>query len=508
MSSLASRESRLSAPRLRLPRRTGTRLVAGAVVLAAVAAAIVVVVVNPFGGPAGAGSAAFDNSAPTGVARIERRSLSAQTLVSATLGYSDAATIVQPSGTSPGALEQAQQAETSAAATLAGAEATFATDGQARANDRATLAADRRKRATDCAGAGAAQAAASGQSGSSGACATDVQAVVTAQQAVAADEAKVAADRRSVDSATSSLAAARTSLASAQASAAVYGETSTYTRLPAVGEVVSRGEALYEIDGSPVLLLYGRATAWRALAPGVAPGPDVAELNANLRALGYGRDLRGSAFGAATGAAVKALQKARGLPETGSLPLGSVVFEPGAVRVTSVTPSRGAAVQPGPVLAVTATVRQVTIALDAASQTSVRVGDPVEITLPDNSTTPGKVSYVGTVATTPSDQGNGGGGPPTIEVDVRPSDPAATGRLDQAPVSVSITTASVKDALAVPVNALLALGSGGYALEEVASDGSHHLVAVELGLFDDADGLVQVTGSGIAAGQTIVVPGV
>jgi hypothetical protein len=58
----------------------------------------------------------------------------------------------------------------------------------------------------------------------------------------------------------------------------------------------------------------------------------------------------------------------------------------------------------------------------------------------------------------------------------------------------------------VPVNALLALASGGYAVEVVAPDGVHHLVAVQLGLFDDTAGLVQVTGSGLAAGQRVVVP--
>jgi len=40
----------------------------------------------------------------------------------------------------------------------------------------------------------------------------------------------------------------------------------------------------------------------------------------------------------------------------------------------------------------------------------------------------------------------------------------------------------------------------------VGADGIHHLVAVTLGLFDDADGLVQVGGSGLAPGQQIVVP--
>jgi hypothetical protein len=148
----------------------------------------------------------------------------------------------------------------------------------------------------------------------------------------------------------------------------------------------------------------------------------------------------------------------------------------------------------------------VTIALDASQQTSLKVGDPVEITLPDNSTTPGHVSYVGTVATVPSDQSGGGSSGPTIEVDVTADDPAATGRLDQAPVDVSITTATVRGVLAVPVNALVALAGGGYAVEEVESTGVRQLVGVDVGLFDDAAGMVQVSGSGLQAGQRVVVP--
>jgi len=254
-------------------------------------------------------------------------------------------------------------------------------------------------------------------------------------------------------------------------------------------------------------LLYGRTTAWRAFRLGMAPGRDVAELNANLHALGYGSPA-GDAFTSETASAIRAFQAAHGLAQTGELLLGSVAFEPGAVRVTAVTPTSGATVQPGPVLSVTSTVRQVTIALDAAAQAGVQVGDPVLITLPDNTTTPGRVTYVGTVATTPSaDESGGGGGnqSPTIEVDVTPSDPAATGRLDQAPVSVAITTASVRNALVVPVNALLALAGGGYAVE-VADAGGRHLVGVEVGLFDDAEGLVEVSGRGLAAGQRVVVP--
>jgi hypothetical protein len=129
----------------------------------------------------------------------------------------------------------------------------------------------------------------------------------------------------------------------------------------------------------------------------------------------------------------------------------------------------------------------------------------VTITLPNNQTTAGTVTSVGTVATTPS-SGAGASSTPTVTVLVTPTDPAATGTLDQAPVEVSITTASVKDALVVPVNALLALASGGYAIEVVGPRGVHSLVTVTTGLFDDADGLVAISGPGVAAGQRIVVP--
>jgi multidrug efflux pump subunit AcrA (membrane-fusion protein) len=237
----------------------------------------------------------------------------------------------------------------------------------------------------------------------------------------------------------------------------------------------------------------------------MSPGTDVAQLNANLRALGYGAP-SGDAFTGATSSAIDAFESGHGLAQTGSLLLGAIVFEPGAVRVTSVTPTIGTAVQPGPVLSITSTRRQVTIALDASQQSEVKVGDAVTITMPDNSTTPGRVTYVGKVATTPSSSGNNGGSStPTIEVDVTPTNPAATGHLDQASVNVSITTQTARDALVVPVNALLALASGGYAVEVAGTGGTRNLVGVQTGLFDDADGFVQVTGN-LTPGMRVVVP--
>jgi hypothetical protein len=110
------------------------------------------------------------------------------------------------------------------------------------------------------------------------------------------------------------------------------------------------------------------------------------------------------------------------------------------------------------------------------------------------------------VATVPSNDNGNGSSSPTIEVDVTADRPAATGRLDQAPVDVSITTASVSNVLAAPVNALLSLANGGYAVEVSEAGGVRRLVAVSVGLFDDAAGMVEVSGSGLAAGQRVVVP--
>jgi peptidoglycan hydrolase-like protein with peptidoglycan-binding domain len=303
----------------------------------------------------------------------------------------------------------------------------------------------------------------------------------------------------------------------------------TYTKLPAPGQVTSPGHVLYRVNNGPVVLLRGSTPAYRMLSAG-ATGPDVAELNADLVALGYATRAQlspGSAsFGPATTTAVDKLQAALGVTQTGTLALGQAVFEPTAVRVTSVSAQPGGAARPGQMaMQGTSTTRQVQAALDASQQTDVAVGDRVTITLPNNHTSSGVVSSVGTVATCPPSSGSGGpssssaapgtdscssGGSgsstPTISVGVTPSHGAAMRRWAQAAVQVGITTARVPGALVVPVTALLARSGGGYAVEVVSAGSANHLVPVSLGLFDDADGLVQVTGSRLAAGQEVVVP--
>ncbi|MBV9382842.1 MAG: peptidoglycan-binding protein [Streptosporangiaceae bacterium] len=278
-----------------------------------------------------------------------------------------------------------------------------------------------------------------------------------------------------------------------------------YTSLPKAGQVFSRGQVMYRVSGGPVILLYGSVPAYRTLSEGMR-GRDVEQLNANLVALGYATrselNPRSHYFGSETQSALESLQKYLGITQNGTLTADQAVFLPSAVRVTSIQGQLGGAAGPGaPVFAASSTTRQVTVALDASEQSYVKDGDKVTITLPNNQTTPGLVSSVGTVAATAS-----GSSTPTVTVDVTPTNPSATGSLDQAPVQVSITTATVDNALSVPVDALLALAGGGYGVEVVGARGVHRVVPVTLGLFDDQAGTVQVSGSGLAAGERVVVP--
>jgi hypothetical protein len=284
----------------------------------------------------------------------------------------------------------------------------------------------------------------------------------------------------------------------------------TLTWLPSPGRVIRQGQALYRTgNGSPVALLYGRVPDWRALGEGVT-GQDASQLNHDLVTLGYADRAGIVAFGWdsyswETAYGVQQLEEHLGVSyPPGALTLGQVVFEPEALRVTQVTGSLGGPAS-GPVLAATSNRHVVTILLDVSGPSDVKAGDAVTVTLPDGTTTPGVVSSVGAVATTTSSQQ--GQGPPTttIPVQVKLTDPRAEGTLDQAPVTVNITTASSGGpVLAVPVTALMAQASGGYQVEVVGPGNTRRWVPATPGIFDDANGLVQVTGN-LTPGERVVV---
>jgi hypothetical protein len=319
------------------------------------------------------------------------------------------------------------------------------------------------------------------------------------------------------------------SSSAASSSSSSAAGSGTFTWLPQIGQVVRQGQQLYGVSGGPVLLLYGPVPAYRDLSEGMT-GADVAELNRDLVKLGYAtRAALGPRSGwdyysAATAYAVDLLQTKLGLTVTGTLPLGQAAFLPGPALVTGLGTSTslgGPATSGTVVLTATSVTPVVTVELDPSLQSEVKDGDQVSITLPDGSITPGTVTQVGRVATAPSSSSNSGGSASqpgnssnssasgsgaTITVLVSLAHPKAAGKLNQAPVTVTITTGSVSSALTVPVDALLAQPGGGYAVE-VTGPGGHHLVRVTPGMFDDAAGLVQVSGN-LTAGQHVVVPGI
>jgi peptidoglycan hydrolase-like protein with peptidoglycan-binding domain len=278
-----------------------------------------------------------------------------------------------------------------------------------------------------------------------------------------------------------------------------------FTKLPSVGQVIKKGQVIYRVDGKPVFFLKGSTPVYRDLKRGLR-GSDVRALNRALVEMGYADkdtlDPDSNYYGWATEDAVEEWQEDLDLDETGVVASDFIVFLPlDELRVTSVAAGPGApAGTSAEVFQASSTTRQVSVELDASSQSEVEKGDQVSITLPTLKTTPGVVTSVGSVATKSSD------GTLTVDVLIRPQDKKATGTLDKAPVQVSIVTDSEASVLSVPVNALLALANGEYAVEVVGDDGVHTLVPIQLGIFDSEAGQVAVTGTGLAAGQKVVVP--
>jgi hypothetical protein len=143
--------------------------------------------------------------------------------------------------------------------------------------------------------------------------------------------------------------------------------------------------------------------------------------------------------------------------------------------------------------------QEVALQVTTTDQSLFSAGLAVQVELADATTVAGTVSSVGTTV-----KRSGSGPNSTLYVDVSvaiPDEPA--GGLIEGPVTVHVPSQSAKQALMVPVRALVALAEGGYAVQRQATDGTLSYVGVETGLF--SDGWVQVTGK-LAAGDMVMVP--
>jgi peptidoglycan hydrolase-like protein with peptidoglycan-binding domain len=282
----------------------------------------------------------------------------------------------------------------------------------------------------------------------------------------------------------------------------IAGMSGTFTRLPSVGDILELGDEIYEVDGgNSSYLMYGKRPAWRPLDNDSSNGPDVKQLEESLKRLGYfaeGFEPDWN-FRQKTKKAIKRWERRTNQDKDGDIDPGQVTFLPGDVRITEVVPELGGRAQAGSVLARTSdTQLVVTFDLEADRRDILAVDDSVSVELPDGMNAAAVVTDIDSVAETLP-----GASEPTVEVTIELADLAEVGDLDGAEVTVSVVRQTRPNVLSVPVDALLALREGGYALEMLAEDGSTYLTLAEVGLFDDAG--VEVSGA-FGAGDTVVVP--
>lgn len=303
------------------------------------------------------------------------------------------------------------------------------------------------------------------------------------------------------------------------------------TSVPVPGATIVAGQQLFSVNEAPTFLMYGQVPMYRTLQAGVADGADVAQLQADLHALGYDPDgmTINNTFTAATTDAVNAWKAAVGLPQDGTVTPAEVSFQRGPLHVEATDLTVGQNVTGNAeVLTVTDLSRVVTVQLQSSDAAIAHPGDTVSVALPDGTSVPGTAFSVGQTATaaTSSTGGTGTGGAggagttggtvnengpstttssATVTVTIVISQPGAAGNFDTAPVTVAFTQQRARGVLAVPVTALLALTGGGYAVQVADPSGATHLAAVTPGLYA-ANGLVQVSGAGVSAGTRVVVP--
>jgi hypothetical protein len=223
-------------------------------------------------------------------------------------------------------------------------------------------------------------------------------------------------------------------------------------------------------------------------------GSDVAMVAENLADLGFYSGQRGTWTGALE-AAVRRWQRAIGAPANGVVDPARTVVVRGPARVAAVTGRLGDQASEAAIIVSDEQV-QVVLKIGSTLPAVLKTGRKVHVNLPN-----GKVAIGRVGAASPADPDDSGAERTVrVNLDDQPGPSHTEGAVLRAgaAVSVTVTTAARKDVLAVPVQALLALASGGYALQQ--PDGT--LIAVDVGAIvkDQAE----VTGPAVREGLTVV----
>lgn len=311
----------------------------------------------------------------------------------------------------------------------------------------------------------------------------------------------------------------------------------TLTRTVDGGTLVSAGDVVAEIDGSPVVALYGTVPQFRSLSVNVDAGADIRQLEENLVALGFdpgGTVVVDETFTAETGAMVLLWETELGLPTPDEVvPTGQVAFIEGPSEVSNGA-TVGSQVNAGQAIVNTVTLAEVgfvalsedapngavvevvveevvagdgllrwelplgaiQLAVGVDEVATFEIGREVEVELPDSQVVAAQVTEVSDVARSVQDGGNT---VTVVDVTIQPDEPIES-IFTAGPVTIRAETDVTAGAVLVPVRALVALAEGGHAVE-IEGRG---LAGVELGAFDE--GWVEIVGGTIEAGDTVIVP--
>ncbi|MFT4286465.1 peptidoglycan-binding protein [Nocardioides sp.] len=282
------------------------------------------------------------------------------------------------------------------------------------------------------------------------------------------------------------------------------------TALPSPGQRIEAGQAVYESDGRPVVLLQGARPLWRDLSSGVDDGPDVLQLEQNLARLGFFDREPDDRFDWWTTDAVQRWHRALGLPTTGTVAVAdAVVVDAPSIRLAQVTAELGqAGVSPG---TYTATTLSATATLTAAQARELTAGTPVTVVLPDGTELENTLA-----ALDPGGQPAGEDGqttPATATIEFPDQEQVAS--LGAASIRVIVqNTEESEQTLIVPATALIATAQDSYAVEVLTGERIVR-VPVRIGLV--ADARVQILASGpdvagapadspsLAEGESVVV---
>jgi hypothetical protein len=302
----------------------------------------------------------------------------------------------------------------------------------------------------------------------------------------------------SARAATSALIAARLTVAEKTKKVTDKGQNGVVLhQRPAGGSSVSTGSA--------VTIIVGRYDARSQTSTGRTRGTAPMRSSPGLSGGGGARNTLASGAGAA-------------VPAGSSGAAASGAGAAGGAGTLGAGASSGSAPSPPSNLALvtTSTDMVVTVQLDASRQTEAVVGERVYVTLPSNAVAHGVITQVGRVAQTSSQSNSGGSSPgtggnstsgagsapqATIPVTISLRHAGGLESLDQAPVTVAFALTTTRNALSIPISALLATAGGGYAVDVVSSSGTVTREPVTPGSF--AGGFVQISGSGIATGVQV-----